>query len=46
MTPLLTFIFQASLNQGKLPPDWKSGNVVPMHKKGKRIDPSNYRPIS
>ena len=42
MAPLLTFIFQASLNQGKLPSDWKSANITPIHKKGKRTDPSNY----
>jgi len=46
IAPLLTFIFQASLNQGKLPSDWKSANITPIHKKGKRTDPSNYRPIS
>ena len=46
MAPLLTLIFQASLNQGKIPSDWKSANVAPIHKKGKRTDPSNYRPIS
>ena len=46
MAPLLTLIFQASLNQGKLPSDWKSANVTPIHKKDKRTDPSNYRPIS
>jgi len=34
------FIFQASLNP---PSDWKSANVT---QKGKRTDPSNYRPIS
>ena len=46
MAPLLTFIFQALLNLGKLPSDWKSAKVTPTHKKGKRTDPSNYRPIS
>ena len=39
MAPLLTFIFQALLDQGKLPSDWKSANVTPIHKKGKRTDP-------
>ena len=46
MAPLLTFIFQGSLDQGKLPSDWKSANITPIHKKGKRTHPSNYRPIS
>ena len=46
MAPILTFIFKASINQGKLPSNWKSANIMPIHKKGKRTDPSNYRPIS
>ena len=35
MAPLLTFIFQASLDQGKFPSGWKSANVTPIHKKEK-----------
>ena len=46
MAPILTLIFQASLDQGILPSDWKAANVTPVYKKGKRTDPSNYRPIS
>ena len=30
----------------KLPTAWKEGNVVPVHKKGKRNIRGNYRPIS
>jgi hypothetical protein len=26
--------------------DWKSANVTPIYKKGKKSDPSNYRPVS
>ena len=43
MAPLLTFIFQSSLDQGQLPQDWKSANVIPIYKKGNKSDPANYR---
>ena len=43
----LQIIFSRSFNEGKLPLEWKSANVVPIFKnKGKATDPSNYRPIS
>jgi hypothetical protein len=46
ITPALTFIFQASINQSKIPSDWKTAIVAPVFKKGDRGQPSNYRPIS
>jgi hypothetical protein len=46
ITPALAFIFQASINQGKIPSDWKTTIVAPVFKKGDRGQPSNYRPIS
>ena len=42
----LSLIFQQSYESGHLPADWKSANVVPIFKKGKRGDVSNYRPVS
>ena len=42
----LAHIYQYSLNTGTVPSDWKLANVVPIHKKGSRTDPLNYRPIS
>ena len=39
-------LFQASLDQGIVPPDWKEGNIVPLYKKGDRALPENYRPIT
>ena len=41
-----SLIFQASINQGILPSDWKEANVVPIHKKGQRSIAVNYRPVS
>ena len=43
--PLL-LIFRQSLDEGKLPSEWKTANVSALHKKGPKTDPSNYRPIS
>ena len=42
----LTLLFNRSYSQGKLPADWKTAHVVPIHKKGRKDDVENYRPIS
>ena len=39
-------IFRKSLSTGECPSDWRSANVTPIHKKGDRTAPENYRPIS
>ena len=44
--PCLSLVFAASLLQGTVPQDWKLALVTPLFKKGKRKEPSNYRPIS
>jgi len=44
-TPLTT-IFQQCITTGVWPTLWKGARVVAIHKKGKRTDPKNYRPIS
>jgi hypothetical protein len=41
--PLLRHIFNLSLSTGKFPSLWKQAAVVPIFKKGNRV---NYRPIS
>ena len=46
MADIFSFLFQASLDQGVVPPDWKTANVVPLFKKGDKSKPENYRPIS
>ena len=42
----LTFLFQASLDQGTIPDDWKKAKIVPVYKKGDKGKAENYRPIS
>ena len=47
IAPALTLIFQASLDQGKLPEvDQEEGISCFIYKKGNRSDPCNFRPIS
>ena len=45
ISPVLTLIFQRTLDLGELPEDWKSANVSPIFKKGNRFKASNYRPV-
>ena len=45
LTPSLCALFNLSLAEGKLPTEWKDALVVPVHKKGKKEDVTNYRPI-
>ena len=35
-----------SLETGTFPSIWKQGNVIPIHKKDSRLNPSNYRHVS
>ena len=42
----LAHLFRRSLDTGSLPRDWRVARVVPIHKKGDRQDPNNYRPVS
>jgi hypothetical protein len=46
LAPILKVLFQASVNQGMVPKDWKLANVTPLFKKGDKSDPGNYRPVS
>ena len=46
VAPVLTFIFQQSLDTGDVPSDWRQANISPIYKKGDRSVPSNYRPVS
>ena len=42
----LTLIFNNSLRLGKLPTDWKNGQITAIYKKGKKVCAGNYRPVS
>ena len=42
----LSILFRKSIDAGRLPADWKVGEVVPIYKKGDRQRPASYRPVS
>ena len=46
LSPVFTTLFQASLDQSKIPEDWKSAYITPLFKKGDPLKASNYRPVS
>ena len=46
LTKPLLLLTQQSLASGSLSDLWKKVNVTPIHKKGSKVQPSNYRPIS
>ena len=46
LTPMLTLIYWASLDQGSVLEDWKKALVIPVFKKHDRSLAANYRPIS
>jgi hypothetical protein len=46
LAPILTEIYQTSLNTGVVPQDWKDAHVVPLFKRDERHLASNYRTVS
>lgn len=46
ITPVLTHIFNLSIQKGIYPDMLKISEVIALYKKGKKILPENYRPIS
>ena len=42
----LTILFQKSLNEGVVPPQWLNGCITAIHKKEERNLCENYRPVS
>jgi len=39
-------VFENSWHSGEVPGDWKTGNIAPIFKKGRKEDPGNYQPVS
>ena len=42
----LHIIFNQSIQTGRTPQDWRDANITPLFKKGSRVVPNNYRPVS
>ncbi|KFV58180.1 hypothetical protein N341_12109, partial [Tyto alba] len=42
----LSVIFEKSQQSGKVPSDWKRGNIKLIFKNGKKEDSGNYQPVS
>ena len=42
----LYIVFSTSLKNGIIPNDWKLANIIATYKKGNRMSPTNYLPIS
>ena len=46
LAPMMTRLFQSSLDTGLVPTEWRRANIVPLFKKGLKHLTSNYRPVS
>ena len=46
ITPILTEIYNKSLQTGIVPDDWRNANISPIFKKGEKHIAGNYRPVS
>lgn len=41
-----TQLYNALLDEGRLPADWLTSTIIPIHKGGDRSNCSSYRPVS
>ena len=39
-------LFNRTMEEGKIPKEWRQARIVPICKKGARCEPGNYRPVS
>ena len=46
LAPLISYLVNEPFQFGHLPDDWRSADIVPLHKKGSKHLRENYRPIS
>jgi len=46
LAPILKFVFDKVALFAKMPVQWKLAKIIPLHKKGSKENPENYRPIS
>ncbi|KAJ3587836.1 hypothetical protein NHX12_011431 [Muraenolepis orangiensis] len=46
IAPVVAHITNLSIRQGHVPQEFKLVRVVPLYKKGSKLDPGNYRPVS
>ena len=46
LPPYLSALFNLSFETGQTPQEWRDAPVTPIHKKGTKSSPTNYRPIS
>jgi hypothetical protein len=43
---IITFLINQVLHENSVPSSWREAKIVPLHKKGRRDQVENYRPIS
>ena len=46
LAPILSDLFQKSMDVGEVPESWKEANIVPIHKTGSKAKMSNFRPVA
>ena len=46
LAPSVSALFNFSFETGQTPQEWRDATVTPIHKKGTKSSPTNYRPIS
>jgi len=46
LTPLVAQLFHLALNTKCIPAEWKIAKISPIHKRGVKLDPNNYRMIA